>query len=74
VTRRVKRLQIYIEESVDGRLEVEAARRGSSKAAIVREAVGAYLGEAPEGDDPLDGLVGSVDAGPVDDLDEVICG
>ncbi len=71
----MKRLQIYIEESVDDRLGIEAARRGVSKAAVVREAVGAYLDE--DGDtegDPLDDLVGAIDAEPIGDIDEVVYG
>lgn len=69
----MKRLQIYIEEEMDDRLGIEAAQRGVSKAAIVREAVGAYLSEDGELErDPLDDLVGAVDAAPVDDIDEII--
>lgn len=71
----MKRLQIYIEESVDDRLGIEAARRGVSKAAVVREAVSAYLDEdgGTEGD-ALDDLVGAIDADPIDDIDEVAYG
>lgn len=71
----MKRLQIYIEESVDDRLGIEAARRGVSKAAVVREAVSAYLDEDGGTErDALDDLVGAIDADPIDDLDEVAYG
>jgi plasmid stability protein len=70
----MKRLQIYIEEDVDDRLGVEAARRGVSKAAVVREAVGAYLAGADEGLEPLRALIGDIDADPGEDIDAVVYG
>jgi Ribbon-helix-helix protein, copG family len=65
----VKRLQIYIEEELDEALALQAARRGTSKAALIRELVAARYAPGP-GDDPLDALVGRYDApsAAVDDL------
>jgi hypothetical protein len=70
----VKRLQIYIEEEIDDRLGIEAARRGVSKAAIVRDAVRRHLSDGNHGLEPLEALVGDIDADPVDDIDEVVYG
>lgn len=65
----VKRLQIYIEPESDEALAAEAAREGTSKAAIIRRLVADHTG-AQRDDDPLDALVGFVDAEPgrVDDV------
>jgi hypothetical protein len=68
----VRRLQIYIEEEADERLGAEAARRGVSKAAIVREALGSYLSDGRDREpDPLDDLVGRYEGEP-GDVDDVI--
>ncbi len=68
----MKRLQINIEEEMDERLSVEAARRKSSKAALIREAVAARFGEGSAAD-PLDSLVGAYDEVP-GSIDELIYG
>lgn len=39
MVRRMKRLQIHIDEEIDDALAVEALRQGTSKAALIREAV-----------------------------------
>jgi hypothetical protein len=70
----VKRLQISIERELDDALAMEAARRGTSKAALIREYVRDRLG-GNEGRrrDPIDDLVGDSDAEPAD-IDEVVYG
>jgi plasmid stability protein len=68
----VKRLQIHIDEDMDHALEVRAAREGTSKAALIREFVAERLDEGHE-PDPLDELVGSVDADSAD-VDDVVYG
>lgn len=70
----VKRLQISIERELDDALAVEAARRGTSKAALIREYVRDRLGRVPRQTDPLDAIVGMSDAEPVDDIDEFLYG
>ena len=64
-----------MDEVLDDRLESEAARRGVSKAALIREAVAHDLGpgSAPV-DDAWGALVGWLDHEPVEDIDELIYG
>ncbi len=66
----MKLLQIYIEEDLDRALDQEAARTGSSKAAIIRRFVRERLGAAAGAADPLDELVGAydVESAAVDDV------
>jgi hypothetical protein len=71
----VRRLQIYMDEALDERLEAEALRRGLSKAALIRNAVAQDLGPAsPAVDDPWSALVGWLADEPVADIDELIYG
>jgi hypothetical protein len=69
----VKRLQIYIDEEQDEALAVLAARTGTSKAALIRGFVAESLATSGRRGDPLDHLVGSVDAEPAD-VDAVVYG
>jgi hypothetical protein len=66
----VKRLQISIEEEMDDALAVEAARRRTSKAALIRELVQAWLGGRRPSADPMAPLIGDIDdeAGDIDDV------
>lgn len=72
----MKRLQIYIDEELDAALAVESRRRGTSKAALIREYVAARLGGERRTDDPLDQLIGLVDGGRDDSssIDAVVYG
>ena len=71
----MRRIQLYLEDDIDEALSVAAARRGISRSAMMRDAVRVALAAETEAlADPLDGLVGSVDVEPDDDLDVVIYG
>jgi hypothetical protein len=73
----MKRLQIMIEEDLDQELGLQAKRDGVSKAALIRRYVRERLRRSalpPIEEDPLWELVGSVDAEPVDDIDEFLYG
>ena len=48
----MKRTQIQVDEETYRRLKEEAHARGASMAALVREALRAYLGLAPKGKKP----------------------
>lgn len=67
----MKRLQISIEEELDEALAVEAARRKTSKAALIREFVRERLGGRKASDDPMAALIGDIDA-EAGNIDEVI--
>lgn len=71
-TSTMRRIQIYMDEHLDERLEQEAAATGTSKAAIIRSCVAERF--SPPSQDPLDALIGAFDGAPVDDLDEAIYG
>lgn len=59
----VKRLQIYIDESLDAALGVEARKKRTSKAALIRDFVAERLGAA-RGADPVDAFIGSFESDP----------
>ena len=69
----VRRVQIHLDEALDEAAEEEAARRGISKAALIRESLARALGEpGPRSPDPWLAITGWLDDGPVDDLDAAI--
>jgi hypothetical protein len=69
----MRRIQIHIDEALDEAAGVEAARRGLSKAALIRASLARELASklAPDGD-PWKALTGWLDDGQVADLDAVI--
>lgn len=69
----MKRLQISIPEDMDEALAVEAGRRKTSKAAVIRELVGEKLGTGKAPRDPMAKLIGDIDA-EAGDIDEVVYG
>ncbi|MEX2457896.1 MAG: CopG family transcriptional regulator [Actinomycetota bacterium] len=66
----MKRLQISIEEDLDDALAVEAVRRRTSKAALIRELVRQWIGGRSPEADPMRSLIGDIDddAGDIDDV------
>lgn len=71
----VRRIQIYLDESLDNTLAAEAARRGVSKAALIRGSVSKEFPPAsPRAEDAWQSIVGWLDDAPVDDIDDVIYG
>lgn len=69
----MRRIQIYIDEEIDEVLQAEAARRGQSKAALIRECVSSRYGRRQARNNSLTALIGSIDVEPAD-VDEVVYG
>jgi hypothetical protein len=71
----MKRIQIHIEDELDDAAEAEAARRGISKAALIRESLAARLSlHDTASRNPWDAMIGWLDDEPVTDIDEVVYG
>jgi hypothetical protein len=71
----VKRIQIHIEDELDLAAEAEAARRGISKAALIRESLAERLSiKDPARRDPWAAMIGWLDDEPVEEIDEVVYG
>lgn len=73
----MRRINIVIDPELDDRLEREAAARGTSKSALVRECVECGLSEEPRDNGLLALLELSkdfADVEPVDDIDEYLYG
>jgi hypothetical protein len=71
----MKRLQIMIEEELDAALAIRASREGTSKAALIRDAVRREIEPLPPiEEDPLWEMVGMSDAEPVEGIDEYLYG
>ncbi len=71
----MRRIQIHIDEALDDAVGAEAARRGVSKAALIRASIAREVGTAaPASEDPWDAMTGWLDDDPVDDVDDVLYG
>ena len=68
----MRRLQINIDEDLDEALVAEAARRRTSRAAIIRECVRQQL-QINQGIDPFISLIGDIDDEP-GNIDEIVYG
>ncbi len=68
----MKRLQISIDEDLDEALAIEAARRRTSKAALIRQYVRQRLGGRAIRD-PMAALIGDIDD-EAGDIDEAVYG
>jgi hypothetical protein len=70
----MRRIQIYLDESVDEALQSEAARTGRSKASLIRECVSSRYGAMGTATvDSIDELIGSIDVPPAA-VDDVVYG
>lgn len=67
MVRRMKRLQIHIEEELDDALAVAAAQQGTSKAALIREVVAERYAPAANGTEALMRMAGMLKGGSPDD-------
>ncbi len=71
----MRRIQIHIDVALDAAVGAEAARRGISKAALIRLSVAREVGAiTPPSADPWDAMIGWLDDHPVDDIDDVLYG
>jgi hypothetical protein len=72
----MRRIQLYIEEEVDDALAVEAARRKTSKAALIRDCIARQLPERRAHKPASDDIVGWIDQELPDakSIDDVVYG
>ena len=70
----MRRIQVVIDPELDDRLEQEAARRGVSKSALVRESLESAIGAGSENGLRWIGELAAPDIEPVDDIDEFLYG
>lgn len=69
----MRRLQIYLDETIDDALSQEAERRGVSKGAVIRQALSREVGPVrTEAANPWLALAGRFSDGGVDDIDAAI--
>lgn len=69
-TPQMRRIQLYFDEETDDALAAEATRRGTSKAALVRELV--RQGFQRPGRDPIEDIIGISDGDDVADIDAAV--
>ena len=71
----MRRIQLYMDDDVDDALTAQAAKRGTTRSALVRDAVRSSLGaDLHVAADPIEDLIGWLDVEPDDDIDAVIYG
>jgi Ribbon-helix-helix protein, copG family len=71
----VRRIQIHLDEYLDDAAEREAARRGTSKAALIRGSLAKELGSLRhEREDPWAAMTGWFEDGGMDDIDTFLYG
>ncbi len=69
----MKRIQLYMDDDLDDALSAKALRLGTSRSALVRDAVRLALRADSSGPgDSVDELIGWLDVEPADDIDSVI--
>lgn len=71
----MRRIQLYLDEDMDDALTAQAAKLGTTRSALVRDAVRTSLvADLQTAVDPVDDLIGWLDVEPDDDVDAVIYG
>ena len=70
----MRRIQLYLDDDMDDALTAQAAKLGTTRSALVRDAVRASVGADLHAADPFDDLIGWLDVEPDDDFDAVIYG
>ncbi len=72
----MRRIQIYLDEALDDHLEAQAARRGLSKAALIRTAVGRDFSPPVATNEGWEALAGCFEVGPLPEggIDDVVYG
>lgn len=71
----MRRIQLYVDEDVDDALTAKAARLGTSRSSLVRDAVRASLNDQRDAvADAVDSLIGDLDIDPDEDIDAVVYG
>lgn len=71
----MRRIQLHIDETLDAAVTAEAARRGMSRAALIRSCLAREVRARVEPPpDPWDDMAGWLDDEPVDDIDAVLYG
>lgn len=69
----MKRVQIHLEEDLDRAAAAEAARRGTSKAGLIRASLAKELGaSSPDPHTAWASITGWLEDGGVDDIDAVV--
>ena len=71
----MRRIQLYLDEDMDDALTAQAAKLGTTRSALVRDAVRISLvADLQTAVDPVNDLIGWLDVEPDDDVDAVIYG
>lgn len=71
----MKRIQIHVDEELDGAAQAEAVRRGISKAALIRASLARELQmDSAKSSDPWESISGWLDDDPVGNIDEAVYG
>ena len=70
----MKRVQIHLEEELDEAAAAEAARRGMSKAALIRAALAKELESGYDLGAAWEAMTGWVEDGGMDDIDAAVYG
>jgi hypothetical protein len=70
----MRRIQMHLDDALDRAAADEAARRGISKAALIRQTLARELQVDAAAGNPWEEMIGWLDDEPVDDIDEFVYG